>query len=68
MDIVKFPIGADADAAISLSVGKIILKVEVSAKPEIDALLGKLKAALPAAVQPWIDMAQVAIDAELDKA
>lgn len=68
MDIVKFPIGADADVALSVSLGKIVLMVEVSAKPEIDALLAKLKAALPVIAQPLVDMAQAAIDAELDKA
>ncbi len=65
MDIVKFPIGADVAASVSVSLGKLVLKIEIDAKPEVDALLQKLKGSFPPPIQPLVDMAQAAIDAEL---
>ena len=65
MDIVKFPLGSAAQADLSVSGGNLVLTVSVSAKPEIDALLAKLQASLPADLQPLVVAAQAAIDAEL---
>jgi len=67
MEIVKFPIGSVANADISISGGNVVIAIQIAAKPEVDALLQALKAKLPASVQPLVDLAQAAVDAELSK-
>lgn len=65
MDIVKFPIGSDVEADLSLSGGRVVLTIAVNAKPEVDALLQAVKAKLPASLQGLVDGAQAAIDSAL---
>lgn len=65
MDLGQVQLGSDVSLKISLSGGNLVLVVSLSAKAEVDALMGKLKAALPVELQPLAMAAQAAIDVSL---
>lgn len=68
MDLLKVPLGKDADVSISIAKGKVILMVEVSAQEPIDKLLDEVKDKLPEAFKPLVDGAKAAIDSALSAA
>jgi hypothetical protein len=68
MDLMKLPLGEAAEMDISISKGSVVLAISVKAEQEVNALLDALKPKLPAMIQPLVDAAKMAIDAELEQA
>lgn len=64
MDLIQVQLGADADAKLSFSKGKVQLLLELEAQKEVDALMDSLIAKYPA-MSALLMMLKAAADAQL---